>query len=446
MHPVVAHLQGAEPGRLPLTDFDVHEVITGIAGDIPEFVEFGIVAVRDNATIPDHHRGVFHQSTMQQRHQFGEVAQQLCDFRYPLTGPVSGGQVAAQLRHFRQAVAEPGEIPGSGRAQGHPGEDALHVPDCFQVLAHGLEAVAIQQVTDGVLPGAEFGNSIHRSVQPAFQVSGAHGGAGARQHREQGIFLAALKVAVNLQVPAGGRVQQYAVRLGFGAHAANVGQLPALGFLEVVQQTAGGGNGQLHLLAAETAQVLGLELIVQRPSCCARIKVPGGLAANAAAIHQFFMHAVFRHQNLGGGQPLQLGIDRLAIGHLGYQETPTGDVNPGQPGPPVLAEHGKEQRVAAGIQQRFIAQGPGGDNANHTALHRSFAGGGVADLFGNGDRVSGSHQACQVIFRGVIGHPRHGNRFPSRFTPCGQGDVQHLGRHLSVVIKQLVEIPHAVKQ
>ena len=45
----------------------------------------------------------------------------------------------------------------------------------------------------------------------------------------------------------------------------------------------------------------------------------------------------------------------------------------------------------------------------------------------------------------MIRNPGHGNGFTTGLTPFGQSDVEQLGGFFGIVIEQLIEIPHAVK-
>ncbi len=46
----------------------------------------------------------------------------------------------------------------------------------------------------------------------------------------------------------------------------------------------------------------------------------------------------------------------------------------------------------------------------------------------------------------MVGHPGHGDGFTPRLAALGQGDIQQRSGAFSVIEKQLVKIPHAVKQ
>ena len=61
-------------------------------------------------------------------------------------------------------------------------------------------------------------------------------------------------------------------------------QVAALGIFHVLQQAAGGADGQLQVVAAEALQVVSLELGIERALRTLHIKFPCGLAACAAAL------------------------------------------------------------------------------------------------------------------------------------------------------------------
>ena len=62
-----------------------------------------------------------------------------------------------------------------------------------------------------------------------------------------------------------------------------MGKVPALGVFHILQEAAGGAEGEFECLAAEALQIVGLELGVERAPCALCVELPGGLAACAAA-------------------------------------------------------------------------------------------------------------------------------------------------------------------
>ena len=100
-------------------------------------------------------------------------------------------------------------------------------------------------------------------MQPAPQQAAAHGGDTSVHHRQQCIAVAAGHIDVDFQVAAGRRIQDHALGAALLLHAANVGQVAALGIFHILQQAAGSADGQFEIVAAKALQVVGLELGVQ---------------------------------------------------------------------------------------------------------------------------------------------------------------------------------------
>ncbi len=361
-------------------------------------------------------------------------------------GGVQPGQGRIQPGQHAQRQAQLAEIPWPRRAQGHPRQNPLHVADAPQQRGDPLVAVLLEQGADGVLAQAQRGAVAQRALQPAGQQPRAHGGGGLVQHCQQGVLAPPREVDRELQVAAGGRVENDALLPGLGAQGADVGQGAALGVLGVLQQTAGCAHRQGQVGAAEGVQVAGAELGAELPGGGLRVEVPGRLAGGAEARLQETGLQLLVHQQLGGLQPLQLAEQRLPALHLQHLEAAAGDVQARQAVVPVVAGQRHQQVVPALLQQGLVADGAGGDHAHHLALHRPLGGGGIADLLADGHRLAQPHQAAQVALHRVHGHARHGNRRPRRLAPGGQGDVQQLRHPPGVVVEQLVEIAHAVEQ
>lgn len=110
-----------------------------------------------------------------------------------------------------------------------------------------------------------------------------------------------------------------------------------------------------------------------------------------------------------------------------------------------LEDVGREIGLAL-LQQRFVGDGAGRDDTHHFALDRPFTGGRIADLLADGDGLAELYQLGQVVLYRVVRHAGHRDRFTRRGAAFGQRDIQQLGSALGVVVKQLVEVAHAVKQ
>ena len=223
-------------------------------------------------------------------------------------------------------------------------------------------------------------------------------------------------------------------------------QRALLGLAQVLQQRTGGGDRQRLIAQAKAAQVAGVELLAQQALGGIQIKMPVGATGDAAAEPALrIKREFFGQQQLGRLQALQLAAERLFAVELLHAEATAGQVQPGQG----IAASGKVQRgqqiVAALVHQRLVGDGAGGDDAHHLALDRALAGGRVADLFADRHRLAEFDQLGQIALGSVIGHARHRDGIAAGLAALGQGDVQQARGLDGIVIKQLVEIPHAIE-
>ena len=228
--------------------------------------------------------------------------------------------------------------------------------------------------------------------------------------------------------------------------AAQVRQGGALGVLGVGQQAAGGADGQGQVLAAKAFQVLGGELLTQALEGRVALEIPRRTAAHAAAfLRRQALRPVIGDQQLNRVEAFEFGQQVLPAGDFQHAEAAAGDVQHRQAKQALVAQHRRQQVVAALIQQRLIADRTRRDDAHHLALHRALAGGRVADLFADHHRFAELDQLGQVAFGGVVGNPAHRDRLARRLAAGGQGDVQQLGGFLRVFVEDFVEIAHAIE-
>jgi hypothetical protein len=98
------------------------------------------------------------------------------------------------------------------------------------------------------------------------------------------------------------------------------------------------------------------------------------------------------------------------------------------------------------IEQRGIGQGSGRDNAGDLPVHRPLGGRRVADLLADRHRLALPYQLREVLLQRVKRHPRHADRIARRGTARGQRDVEQPRGAFCVLVKEFVEIAHAVEQ
>ena len=106
----------------------------------------------------------------------------------------------------------------------------------------------------------------------------------------------------------------------------------------------------------------------------------------------------------------------------------------------------QQQAVALLFQQRGIGERARRHDAHHFAFHRAFAGGGVADLFADRHGLAELHQPRQILLDSVIRHARHFDRLAVGGTALRERNIKQLGGAFRILMKQFVEIAHAVEQ
>ena len=156
------------------------------------------------------------------------------------------------------------------------------------------------------------------------------------------------------------------------------------------------------------------------------------------------------HQQFGRGEAGQFRA-KTHRGQGHHVKRAGRDINPGQR--PFVAHNGEcgEEIVPARIQQRFLGQGAGCDEAHDIAFDDGFGAAllrlfGGFHLFAHGDAEPLANEGQQVVFRRMHGHAAHRDILAQVFAALGQGDIQRLGRGDRVVEEQLVEIAHPVEQ
>ena len=97
-------------------------------------------------------------------------------------------------------------------------------------------------------------------------------------------------------------------------------------------------------------------------------------------------------------------------------------------------------------QVRIFQGGTRRHNAGHCPFDKALGRTGVLYLITYGDFVSFFHQLTDISFRRMPGDAAHGDAVLSTAVAAGQGELQLAGRHLGILEKHLVKIPHAIEQ
>ena len=148
-------------------------------------------------------------------------------------------------------------------------------------------------------------------------------------------------------------------------------------------------------------------------------------------------------QTFGRGDPRQL-VGQLPRGETGRHEPAGGKLDPRQPRR--IARRNRRQKIALPrIQQGVVGHGAGRDDPRHLAAHQPLGQLGVFHLLAHGRPHAGRDQLAQVALQLVMRKAGHGDGVVALFA-AGQGEVQHAGGRLGVVVEHLVEVAHAKQQ
>ncbi len=286
-----------------------------------------------------------------------------------------------------------------------------------------------------------------RSIDPAPQTSAAHGRCGTVESARESMFVIAGQTDFQFQVATTGGVQQDAVAALFHRQTAQMRQGAALGVAHVLQQGAGGAKCQLEFGDTETAEIMCGELCAQQARGAVRVEMPGRQTAQARPVAQCVRQcAVFADQQLCRLQSRQFTEQCLVAVQFLDSESAGTEFQYRQSVVRVLPMQRHEQILAALVEQRFVGQRAGREDAHHPALHRTFGRRGIADLLAQRHRFAEPHQSGKVLLGRVVGHTGHGDRFAAGLATRGQRDVEQARGLARVLEEQLVEIAHTVEQ
>jgi hypothetical protein len=185
------------------------------------------------------------------------------------------------------------------------------------------------------------------AVQPAPQQAAAHRRAAAVEDGKQRVRLAAGQVAVDLQIAPRRRIQHHAVLAALHGQGRNVRQVPALRVAHIAEQAAGGADCQGQVLAAEAAQVVGLELLAKAALRRLEVELPGRLGARPGTRRHGRVRELLVVEHLRGVEALELAQEGFLALHLADPEATAAEVQPGHAEALPLGEQRQEQPLAS---------------------------------------------------------------------------------------------------
>ena len=145
-------------------------------------------------------------------------------------------------------------------------------------------------------------------------------------------------------------------------------------------------------------------------------------------------------------QALHFSQQGLLAGNLQNPEPSRTQIEIGEPKTLFMLRHCQQKLFDPVVHQGFVAERAGCDHADNFALHRPFAGSGVAHLLGYGHRNTRLNQSSQIAVCGVIGNATHGNGVAVGLTPGGECYIENFCRFFGVLVEHFVEVAHAIKQ
>jgi len=397
-------------------------------------------------------------------------------------GRVQTGQSSQQStdrRQCRQGVSQGGQFARSRGTQGNPGADPFEVHTQTERLCQGF--VNGQQPLDGLMSASTFHGLTQGVLQPLPHQATACSRAALIHAREQRGCSLAPQGLQQFEVATRRDIERDPVGAVKDPQMLQMRGRPALRSLNVEhQRTCRPDRGRqrvefvadphtaLRVAAEPLTGPLHIELPFRQalqgcerqtsaycgsdlgsvPGCRAQPDVGRWSAAReiCRCMRRGAKHGVLSHQNLGRVDALEFGF-KLAGGDLGNPASSACDIHPGQ-GDPVLAcgMQGEQGAIFALRQQRGIGQRARRDNANHLALHGPLACGRITDLLAEGDRLAHTDQSRKILLGSMKRHTRHADRLAIRGASPGERDPQQSRSLICIVLEQLVEIPHAIKE
>ena len=438
MHAVVFHFQCGQLRTLPFALFQFAQRIVAVRLQMAQFVQFGVVAVVDDAAVFQPHGRLGQQSSLQQLGnalRFGKAACKRVQ------------QAALRQMNIlqdRQAVAQRRQIARPCRTQRNPRGNAFDVGNLFQAACNVIAAVSAQGF-HRIQPRLNVRAVAQRMVQPMRQQAAAHVRHAVVQHRKQRGCRLPLQGLRDFQIAPRGRIHRHKLAFVFQHQRVHVRRQLVLRGFQIIEQRAGRRNRRrmLRQIQSERAQILTAEIIGQQGKRRIGRKLPMVQAAHGDFRAIFGQLERRIRQKLRHLQPRQFvrqpfNRNDFDAEFAAFQRRPSQCS---------LLFAGKQRGDSVGLlvfQQGRIRQRAGSNDAHDFALHH-LARTHFANLFANRHAFAQLHQFHQILLRRVIRHARHFDGLAVALAARGERDVQQLRRLHRVVEKQFVKIAHAVK-
>ena len=228
---VVADLQRSDAGALLFPGLDLGDDALAALEDMPQAVHLFMVAVPDEAALPDGKRRLVADGGGNVGPQVIQGVQLLPQLRQPPVGETV--QLGPDVGQPFDGPAEGGHVPAAGGAIDDTADEPLHVPQS----RHGGGQLfpldgAVHQRRHGGIALADSGDAEQRPFQPTAEHPAAHGGPGLVQYpQEAPLFLLAPEGLRQLQIPPGRQVQLHEPALLVVVQVVDVAQVRLLGLI-----------------------------------------------------------------------------------------------------------------------------------------------------------------------------------------------------------------------
>ena len=178
-------------------------------------------------------------------------------------------------RQQAECRAQHAEVARPRRSQRNPRQHALDVADAAQGFMQGAGAAGFDQRRNRLVAPAQFRVIAQRPLDPAAQAAGAHRGRRMVDDARKRVIVAAREAAVELEIAPRRRVHRERLVARLAHEPGQVRQRPALRVAHILKECAGGADRETEVLGAESGEVLGAELLIQRPPGGILLEMPG---------------------------------------------------------------------------------------------------------------------------------------------------------------------------
>ena len=220
-----------------------------------------------------------------------------------------------------------------------------------------------------------------------------------------------------------------------------------LRLLHVLQEGARGGDSGRVLVEVKAVERRGAEVGQQEPPAFLARVVPGGPAGeeHAVAFDERAQDAVGKrligNETLGRLDAGQFIGQVLRLDVCG-DETAGRKLQPRQADSAFLRKDAGQEIVAPRVEEAFIDQRSGGDDAGDLPADKPPGQLRILDLVANRHAQPGVNQLLKVVLQCVIRKPGHRHGVGRSLVAAGEREAQNPRGQLCVVMEKLVKVPH----